>query len=150
MITVKNNLEKTYNKNTNWESLYLLTKNWKKELEFYNLDISFLEVLIDIYFSELLLYENLDELRELQIEIFELKSECEFLLKDVLFNLESLVFSINGTYTNTLSEFKIENEQLENKIVRFIDNERKLRSIVFITIKDVLEKQKSKKSWMLN
>ena len=150
MIILKNNLEETVIKDTNWESLYLLTDNWKKELEFYYFDISFLEILIENYFSELLMYENLDELRELQIEVFELKSQCEYLLNDTRINLESIVCIINGTYIHTPSGFKIENEQLGDTIVRFIDNERKMRRVVFCMIKDVFENQKKKQVWKFN
>ena len=150
MIILKNNLEETVIKDANWESLYLLTDNWKKELEFYYFDISFLEILIENYFSELLLYENLDELRELQIEVFEFKSQCEYLLNDARINLESIVCIINDTYIHDPSGFKIENEQLGDTIVRFIDNERKMRRVVFSMIKDVFENQKKKQVWKFN
>lgn len=150
MIILKNKLEETYTKDANWESLYLLVENWKKDLEFYFFDLCFLEIQIENYFFELLLYENLDELRELQIDVYELKSQCEYLLKDVQINLESIVCIINGTYTHNSSGFRIENKQLGDNIVRFIDNEIKFKKVVFLMIKDVLENQKSKKVWMFN
>lgn len=142
MIILK--MKETYAKNINWESLYLQVENWKKDLEFYYFDISFLETLIENYFSDLLMCENLDELRELQIELYQLKNQCEYLLKDIQINLDSIVCIINKTYVHNSAGFKIENKQLEDNIVRFIDNERKTRSVVFCMIKDVFENQKKK------
>ena len=96
------------------------------------------------------MYENLDELRELQIEVFEFKSQCEYLLNDARINLESIVCIINDTYIHDPSGFKIENEQLGDTIARFIDNERKMRRVVFSMIKDVFENQKKKQAWKFN
>jgi hypothetical protein len=88
---------------------------------------------------------NLDEFRELQIELYELKSQCEYLLKDVQINLESIVCIINKTYVHNASAFKIENKQLGDNILRFINYERKIKKDVFSMIKNVIENQNLKR-----
>ena len=144
MIVFKNRPKKTHTKDASWEALYLLAENWKKDLDFYLFDIKFLETLTANNFSELLLCENLDELRELQIEVFELITQCEHLLKCIQNNLESIVAIINKTYIHNPSEFRIENEQLEDSILEFINNQREIRRVAFSMIRDLRESKKSK------
>lgn len=139
-----------YMQEVNWKDLYLLSENWKTNLEFNFVEIKFLEFLIENHFSELLLCQNLDELRELQIEVFELKNQCEYILQRIQNNLESIIAIINSTYTHNISEFRTENEQLENDILDFINNEKEIKTVIFSMIKDVLEDKKPKQVWMFN
>ena len=150
MINYRIRPKGNYIKEANWEALYLLTENWKKDLEFYLFDIKFLEHLIENHFTKLLIHENLDELRELQIEVFELKNQCEYLLQCIQTNLESISKIINETYSHNTSDFRIENEQLEDDIQEFINNQREIRRVAFSMIRDVLESKNTKHVWMFN
>jgi hypothetical protein len=143
MIVFNNSTKETDTKDASWEALYLLAENWKKDLDFYLFDIKFLETLTAHNFSELLLCENLDELRELQIEVFELITQCEYLLKCIQNNLESITAIINKTYKHNPSEFRIKNKQLEDSILEFINNQREIRRIAFSMIKDLRESKKT-------
>ncbi|MCL5128275.1 hypothetical protein [Algibacter sp. L4_22] len=139
-----------YIKEANWEELYILIEHWKNDIAFYLFDIKFLETLIESHFSELLEYENLDELRELQLEIFELKNQCEYIQQRIQLNLDNIVKIIDKTYKHNTAEFRIENEQLEDDIISLINNEREVKNVVFRMIKEILENEKSKKTWMFN
>ncbi|MGC1205531.1 MAG: hypothetical protein WA839_11680 [Flavobacteriaceae bacterium] len=149
-----NNLRKrpkgNYLQNASWEALYLLLENWKTDLEFYLFDIKFLNNLVEKHFSELLACQNLDELRELQIEVFELQNQCEYILKCVQNNLDYIANIINKKFIYDTSEFRMENEHLEDNIQEFITNKRELRRTVFSMIKEVFESEKSKNVWLFN
>ena len=94
--------------------------------------------------------QNLDELRELQIEVFELQNQCEYILKCVQNNLDYIANIINKKFIYDTSEFRMENEHLEDNIQEFITNKRELRRTVFSMIKEVFESEKSKNVWLFN
>lgn len=150
MINYRNRPKGNYIKDANWNELYLLSEKWKSDLEFYLYELNFLETLIESHFSELLLTENLDELRELQIELYELKNQSEYLLSYTKNNLECIVDVINNVYIHETSSLRIENEQLEENIVRFVNGEREIKKFIFNMIKSILENKKTKKFWMFN
>ncbi|TGV04347.1 hypothetical protein [Flavivirga rizhaonensis] len=150
MNNLKNRPKGNYIQEASWEALYLLIENWKKDLEFYFFDIKFLENLIESHFSELLVCQNLDELRELKIEVFELQNQCEYILKCVQNNLDSIVDIVNNKFIHDTAQFRIESKHLEDNIQVFITNERELRRTIFSMIKDVFEGKKSKNVWMFN
>jgi hypothetical protein len=139
-----------YIKVANWDKLYILLEHWRSDIEFYLFDIQFIETLIEYHFTELLEYENLDELRELQLEIFQLKNQCEYMQQRIDLNLENIVKIIDKKYKHSVKNFRIENEQLEDDIIEFIKNERETKQILFSMIKDVIENENSKKIWMFN
>ncbi|WP_396602027.1 hypothetical protein [Algibacter sp. R77976] len=150
MDDFRNRPKENFIQEANWNELYLLTESWKNDLDFYLFEIKFMESLIENRFSELLLFENLDELRELQIDVYELKNQCEHLLNNSKNNLESIVDIINDTYILNTSRFRSENEQLEENIIHFINKEREIKRCIFSMIKNILEKKKEKNSWMFN
>jgi hypothetical protein len=139
-----------YIKVANWDELYILLEHWRNDVAFYLFDIKFIETLIEYHFSQLLEYENLDELRELQLEIFQLKNQCKYITERIELNLKSIVKIIDKKYKHDTNAFRIENEQLEDDIIEFINNERASKQVLFSMIKNVLENEKSKKIWMFN
>lgn len=145
MTNLRNRPKGNYIQEANWDELHLLIENWKKDLEFYLFDIKFLKNLVKNHFSELLVSQNLDELRELQIEVYKLQNQCEYILECIQNNLDSIVDIINDNFIHDTSEFRIENEHLEDTVHIFITKERKLRKSILSMIKDVIKLNNQKK-----
>ncbi|MDG1730370.1 MAG: hypothetical protein P8K68_08690 [Algibacter sp.] len=150
MYNLRKRPKGNYIQNASWEALYLLLENWKTDLEFYFFDIKFLNNLVENHFSELLACQNLDELRELQMEVFELQNQCEYILACIQNNRESIIDIINNNFPDDTSKFRVEIQHLEDNIEVFIDNERELRRNIFIMIKEVFKSKKSKNVWLFN
>ncbi|WP_142785907.1 hypothetical protein [Changchengzhania lutea] len=150
MYNIRNRPKGKYIKQASWNDLFILTEHWKNDLDFYLFEMKFLESLIEKHFSKLLLCENLDELRELQRDTFDLRNQCEYIQRCIKTNLESIVDIINNTYIYNTEEFRIENEQLEDDILEFINNEREMKRVIYSMIKDILENEKPKQVWMFN
>lgn len=139
-----------YIQEANWKDLYLLTNSWKNDLEFCFSETAFFASLIETHLYKLLLHNNLNELRALQIEVFELKNQCEYLQQCVLSNLESIANIIKGTYLYNTSELRVKNEHLENDMLLLINNEKAFKRVVFNMAKAMLKSQKPKQVWMFN
>lgn len=120
-------------KKSDWERVNKLIEHLKSNLEFYYLDLNSLESLIDYYFSKLVAQENLDELRELQQGVLELKTQCDYLRNRL------------RTYEKR-KEIRVENQPvlnddnktLEDEIQKFINDENELEKIIFSMIQEVL------------
>ena len=133
-----------------WQELYMLTESWKNDLEFYLLDVKFLERLVETYLVKLLLSQNLDELRDLQRELLELNNQCENLLQHIKIHVVHIVDLIEEPLIYDVSVFRAEHELLEDEISEFNTMLKAVRYIVFKMTKDVLESEKPKYIWKYN
>lgn len=139
-----------YIQEATWQELYMLTESWKNDLEFYLLDIDFLERLVDTYFVKYLTNQNFDEIRELQRELLERKNKCKNLLKRIQIHFEHIVDLIDEPLMYDASIFRTEHELLEDEISEFILMLKAIKYAVFNTTKDVLESEKPKYIWKYN
>ena len=63
------------------EAMYVLTKNWKSELLLYSDELKFFRYLIDKHVGGMVLKENLDTVRELELDLLRAGSEYKYLLR---------------------------------------------------------------------
>ena len=150
MNTYRNRPKGNYIQNASWSDLYILTENWKCDLDFYLLDIEFLERLIETYFVKLLLNENLDELRELQNDLSHSQNQCKSILHRIQIHLTYIINLIDAPYKYDVSAFRNKHEQFEDEISEFKDMVKVMRRMVFKMTKSVLESEKPKFIWKLN
>lgn len=133
-----------------WQDLYMLTESWKNDLEFYLLDVKFIELLVETYFVKLLINQNLDDLRELQRELLELNKQCENLLKRIKIHFTHIVDLIEDPFIYDASVFRTEHELLEEEISEFRKMLKVVRYAVFVLSKDILGDEKPKCIWKYN
>ena len=120
-------------KKSDWERVNKLMEHLKSNLEFYYLDLNSLESLIDYYFSKLVAQENLDELRELQQGVLELKTQCDY-LKNRLRTYEKR----KEVQVENQPVLNDDNKTLEDEIQKFINEENELEKVIFSMIQEVL------------
>lgn len=150
MNNLQNRPQGNHIQEAKWEILYPVIENRKTDLELHLFNIRFLRNLVKNYFSELLICQNLDELRELQIEVIELQNQCEQALKRVQDNLESVENKMKNHFSYDASEFRVENGHFEKTIQVFITKEQEIRKTVFSMIKEVFVAENKKNEWVLN
>ncbi|GAA4280965.1 hypothetical protein [Gaetbulibacter aestuarii] len=126
------------NKQISWKNLQHLMEQLKSNLDFYYLDLSSLENLIEYYFSKLVAQENLDELRELQQEVFNLKTQCDYLKQRLRVDMDG-----KEAFLQNPPVFKDENEELEHEIYKFVTEENELEKAIFSMIQEVLGSEAS-------
>ena len=139
-----------YIQEATWQELYMLTENWKNDLEFYLLDIEFLERLVDTYLVKLLTNQNFDELRELQGELLERKKQCKKLLNYIQIHFSHIVDLIDNPIVYDALVFRAEHELLEEEISEFKIMLKAVRYTVFNMTKGVLESEKPLYIWKYN
>jgi len=133
-----------------WQDLYKLTERWQKNLEFQLYEIEFLERLIDTHFAKLLLLENLDEIRELQRDLYHTKNQSEALVQRIQRHLNHITDIIDEPFKYDSSIFRDEHEQLEDDVTEFITEQKVIKLTVFKMTKGVLENEKPKFIWKYN
>jgi hypothetical protein len=150
MSNYRNRPKGDYIQEAEWEDLYKLTEEWQGNLEFQLFEIDFLERLIDTYFVKLLVQENSDELRELQIDLYQAKKKSKKLLKHVNKHLIHIADTLSDRFKYEGSVFRGQQEQLEDDVSEFITNQKVAKFTVIKMAKDVLENEKSKFIWKYN
>lgn len=81
MSDFRNRPKGNYIFETDWQELYVLTEHWKSNLLFYTDDLKFLNHLIDKYFMWMTKKENIDLVRETEVNLMETDKQCSSLLK---------------------------------------------------------------------
>ena len=150
MSNYRNRPKGDYIQEAEWQDLFILTERLQGNLEFQLYEIEFLERLIDTYFVKLLLQENLDELRELQMDLHQSKNEALKLLKRIQLHLVHIADIINEPFKCDRSIFRNEHEGLEDQISEFTTNQKVVQVTVFNMTKDVLENESPKFIWKYN
>lgn len=125
-------------KQISWEKIENLMEQLKSNLDFYYMDLNSLENLIEYYFSQLAAQENLDELRDLQQEVFDLKTQCGYLKQRLRIDMDG-----KEAFLQNPPVFKDENEELEHEIHKFVIEENELEKAIFSMIQEVLGNETS-------
>jgi hypothetical protein len=139
-----------YLRDAKWQDLHELTDQWQGDLEFQLYEIDFLDSLIDTYFVKLLVQENLDELRELQIDLYKAKTQSEKLLERINKHLDHIGELLSKSLKIDDLVFRFEHERLEDDISQFIANQKVTKFTVLKMTKDVLENEKPNFIWKYN
>ncbi|TFG78703.1 MAG: hypothetical protein E4H26_01790 [Flavobacteriales bacterium] len=132
----------SYIHEADWQQLYLLTENWKSDLEFYRDDLRFLQNMIDKYFKHMVKKESLDEVRDIEMLMVESGRDCDRLLKRTNTHLSHLGDLIDDLFKYDSHVFRKEHEKLEDDIADFVKEVRKNRIDVFTITEHVLETEK--------
>jgi hypothetical protein len=150
MSNYRNRPKGNYIQEATWEELYILTESWKNTLEFYALELAFLESLLETYFVKLLLQQNFEMLQELQRDVSEAKKQCKKIQQKSQTHLAHIVDIIDEPFNYNAATFRFSHERFEDEISGFKVILEVLIYTVFKVTKDVLESDKPKFIWKYN
>ena len=124
-----------------WQKLYVLTEHWKSDLEFYMLDLEFLEHIIDKYFIWMTNKVDIDKVREIESILVETIRNCDQLKKRTIKHLSHLAGLIDDPFKYDSHVFRNKHEQLENDIASFVKSFRKSRKDIYRVTEYVLDRE---------
>lgn len=124
-----------------WNELYILTQHWRSDLQFYNDDLRFLHHLIEKYFLWITKSENLDLVKELKKELFNLNIKSNDLIEKVNKHLIQLGHLVEDPNKGNAGIIKTEHEHLEEEIADFVKSFRLNRKEVFAITEYVIDSE---------
>ena len=130
-----------YIQDSDWAVLYELTQHWKSELLFYSDELRFFRRLIDNYFIWMTLGENLDAVRELEMDMLDVEKKSKDLLLKVSKHLIQLAESVEDPENKPTRVFRMEHESLEDDISLFTQKFRFIRKDVMAVTEQVLQSE---------
>ncbi len=142
METFRSRPKGEFIKEANWEELYVLTRYWKKDLEFYKEDLQFLYRLIDKYLIWITREENTTAVNQMVRDLQKVKSHCFDLLEKVKVHLNQLGSLVEDPQKGNTRIFRMEHEHLEDEIADFVKAFRKNRTRVFSVTEHIVESEK--------
>ena len=129
---MKNTQQEKFVSEYAWQELYLLTKHWKSDIEFYKDDLKILMKLIHKYSIWITKEENLKKVSKIDSSLHKLVKKCEDLTISTDKHLEHIAILINDDpFKYDVQKFKVEHVELENKISKFIKKFRKNKKETF-------------------
>jgi hypothetical protein len=139
VINYRNKPKGQYIQEALWQDLYELAQQWKNTLEFQLFEIEFLQNLIDRYFVDLLLEENLDELREIQRDLYQSENKSKILLERIDVHLNHITKTIETPDTFDALQFRNDHELLEDHTTASTRIHKTMKITTFKMIEDVLQ-----------
>ena len=139
MIEFRNRPNDNYIHEADWQKLYVLTEHWKSDLLFYKDDLTFLDHLIDKYFIWISKKENIDLVRDIELNLLQIYKQGNSLLKRVNKHLHHLAELIDDPFKYDSHQFRTEHEKLEDSIADFIKSFRKNRKDVLAITEYIID-----------
>ncbi|UCD62480.1 MAG: hypothetical protein JSV59_12975 [Flavobacteriaceae bacterium] len=114
-----------------WQELYILTDHWKSDLDFYKDDLRFLHHLIDKYIIWITKDDNLNMVKDIEKNLFEIKKESLALMNELITHQGNLGLMVENPVQSSNPQFLKDHETLEEKIANFVKLFRSNRKEVF-------------------
>ncbi|WP_019670364.1 hypothetical protein [Eudoraea adriatica] len=115
----------------NWQELYILTDHWKSDLDFYKDDLRFLHHLIDKYIIWITKDDNLNLVKDIEKNLFEIKKKSVDLRKELSTHQGNLGLMVENPVQSSNPQFLKDHEVLEEKVSNFVKLFRSNRKEVF-------------------
>ena len=115
----------------NWQELYILTDHWKSDLDFYKDDLRFLHHLIDKYIIWITKDDNLNLVKDIEKNLFEIKKKSLDLMKELSTHQGNLGLMVENPVQSSNPQFLKDHEVLEEKVSNFVKLFRSNRKEVF-------------------
>ncbi len=141
METFRNRLKKGEIKKANWQELYILTRHWKSDLEFYVEDLQFLQRLIGKYSIWIEKAQNSIAVSKLSSDLHQLSDDGRNLLAKLQHHLEQLSGLMNGEKGVDPENFIKDHEGIEDQISQFVKGFRCNRKEVYRLTEEVMDSE---------
>jgi hypothetical protein len=128
--------------NGSWYQMYMLSKYWKSDLEFYRDDLHFLYLLIDKYFIWIVKPENLKIVEELKNKLVHLNLKSKDLILKMSKHTIQLGYMVDSPNNGNIETIKTEHEDLEQEIAEFVTMFRENRKEVFSITEYIIDSEK--------
>lgn len=125
-----------------WKELYIITKHWKSDIQFYKDDLKFLQHLINKYLIWITKKENLDKVMEIGKNLLTTNKKCNQLNDAIDKHLSHLSDLIKNPFLYDYQSFKAEHIQLENDTAEFMKLFRKNKKVAFAITEYVIDNEK--------
>ena len=140
---MKNTQQENFVTEYAWQEIFLLTKHWKSDIEFYKDDLKILMKLINKYSIWITKDENLKKVSEIENGLHKLVKKCKNIAKNIDKHLEHIAILINDDpFKYDSQKFKDEHVELENKISKFVKKFRKNKKDTFAITEYIVEDEK--------
>ncbi|MBD3638815.1 MAG: hypothetical protein HUJ25_15790 [Crocinitomicaceae bacterium] len=126
------------------EALYVLTEHWNTDIDFYKDELKFLEDVIEEHFLWIIQSGKMPLVQVLKEQIGEAKTEVRKLDEQIKKHLMHLEELMENAFTHDEQKFREEHEKLEEKFGAFVKFFRELKTNLYSTVKDGIDKEKRK------
>ena len=128
-----------------WENAYYLTSSQIKNLEFYALEVSFLNKMMEDYFGKMLKQEKLPEIRRAMNDLHDLNRKRRSISEAVKNHQKDLVLLREKIFDDSNHWFLEQDEKLDQELTDFYSSYQSAKSEIYTLVEHVLHSQKLNK-----
>ena len=125
----------------NWKEIYMLTKHWQSDVEFFAYEIKFLLNLTNKYFIWLTDDQNIETVASVQKDLKRLRKEQKELADNLKTHLNHITALLENAFIYDEHTFKDEHIALENKLTDFTKTFKEVKKQVFKCTEEVLNSE---------
>lgn len=125
----------------NWNEMYILTRYWRSDLEFYLEDLSFLTKLVKKYSIWVKSNETSEEVRKMSAELHNIIQHGKELKETLEKHQSKIAHVIDQTSQDSEKAILEEHGALEKEMAEFVKNFRANRRNVFKVSEKVLDSE---------
>ncbi|MEG9328331.1 hypothetical protein V6B16_10340 [Salinimicrobium catena] len=141
METFRSRLKNGDIKKANWQELYILTRHWKSDLEFYIEDLQFLQRLIGKYSIWIEKAQNSVAVSKLLSDLHQLSDDGRKILDKLQDHLEQLSGLMNNDKGIDPENFIKTHEIIEDEISQFVKSFRNNRKEVYRLTEEIMDSE---------
>ena len=131
-----------YLNTASWDSLYVLTEHWQKDVDFYKDELRFMSGLISKYFIWMTKDENISKVQKIVVSLKTIENQLKEMDDKLKKHLKSIGLLMENAFSHDEQEFRDEHVQLEEDLVEFMNDYKKLKRDVFTITEHVMESEK--------
>jgi uncharacterized protein YukE len=114
-----------------WPELYVLTEQWKSDMEFYKDELHFFNDLIGKFFIKISGLEKKNKVEQMLHDLHELQKQSSELEQAIQNHMHHIGRIIENPFSQDGNRFRDEHEQLENNMNKFSIRFKELKTEVF-------------------
>ena len=133
-----------YLQSAHWQELHALATHWKSDMDFFEDELRFIDVLIDKYFKALIEQENLGKIKVLAGKLRDVRSDRDVLAQRISSHMHHIEDLMVNSFAHDASSFRKEHEILEDDLAKFVKSFRQIKHEVFQLTEAIARTEKGK------
>lgn len=133
-----------YLQNAEWQELHVLTAHWQSDMNFFEDELRFIDILFEKYFTAMIDKDNIEKTKAVASNLADVKSKRDTLAQRIVKHLHHIEELMINPFAQDASAFRSEHAALEDDLASFAKSFREVKQQVFQLTERIARTEKSK------
>lgn len=124
------------------QEIYVLSRHWESDLEFFRIETAFLHQLLDDYFVQLLSPEHMEELKKSSQKLFELEKEESSVRQQITTHMKQIELAAESIIPEDAEKLVEDQATIESLLLKLINDYRDVKKDMFTLVEKAMNRKK--------